>query len=57
MALLDWLIPLIVIVGLVLAVLAKATGETLGEIFTDIKDLFADKTEVVTDGTIGNYTR
>jgi len=57
MPVLDWLIPIIIIVALALAVLAKATGETLGEILNDIKEFFVGKAEDVQENTMGVYER
>ena len=55
MAFIDWALPVIIIVGLVLAIIAKATGETLGEILSDLKDFFSEKKDDVQDTTIGVY--
>lgn len=57
MAVLDWLIPLIIILALALAVIAAATKQTLGEILTDIREFFAGHAEEVKDTTIGVYER
>lgn len=55
MAWIDYAIPILVVGGLVLAIIAKATNETLGEILSDIKDFFVEKKEDVSDNTIGVY--
>lgn len=41
----DWLIAVGIIVGLILAVWAKISQQTIVELLKDIRDMFQDKSE------------
>lgn len=45
MASADWIISIVIIVGLILAVWARVSRQTIGELLRDIGDYFREKKE------------
>jgi hypothetical protein len=43
----DWLVAVVIIIGLILAIWAKVSQQTIVELLSDIKDMLQDKKEDV----------
>jgi hypothetical protein len=54
---LSWIIPVIIILGLILAIWAKVSGQTIMDLFRDIGDFINEKKEDSVERTIGIYSR
>jgi len=54
---LSWIIPVIIILGLILAIWAKVSGQTIMDLFRDIGDFINEKKEDSVERTIGIYDR
>lgn len=46
---LDWALPVLIIGGLVLAIWAKVSQQTITELLRDIRDMMQDKQEEATE--------
>lgn len=59
MAWIDWALPTIIVVGLILAVWAKTSGQTIMDLMRDIADFISEKKEETAETTanIGIYDR
>ena len=57
MAFIDYALPLIIIGGLVLAIWAKVSGQTVGDLLRDLVDFFNEKKEDTAETTMGVYER
>lgn len=55
MSLVDYILPIVIVGGLVLTIICKATGQTVPELFRDIKDFFTEVKEDSEDEFIGVY--
>lgn len=54
----DWALPTIIIVGLILIIWARVSGQTITELFRDLRDFFSEKREDIEEKTdIGIYDR
>ena len=57
MPVLDVILPILIIAGLILAIWAKASGQTIGDLFRDMADFFSDKKEETQETMMGVYGR
>lgn len=53
----NWILPVLIIGGLIIIVYCKATGQTLGEMLHELRDFFAERKEEIAESRLGNYGR
>jgi len=57
MAFIDYALPIIIIVGLILAIWAKTSGQTIGDLLRDLVSFFEEKKEDTQENIMGVYER